>query len=98
MNEPGKMNVEVVFASPGRQIVRRLQMDAGKTVAQAITESGILAEFPEIDLSRNRVGIYGKLVTLERVLGDHERVEILRPLIADPKEARRTRAGKALRK
>ena len=60
--------------------------------------SGILAEFPEIDLSRNRVGIYGKLVTLERVLGDHERVEILRPLVADPKDARRKRAGKTLRK
>lgn len=98
MTEHGKMNVEVVFALPGKQIVRRLQMDEGKTVAQAIMASGILAEFPEIDLSRNRVGIYGKLVTVDRPLADHDRVEILRPLIADPKDARRKRAAKALRK
>ena len=59
---------------------------------QAIEHSGVLAEFPEIDLGRNRVGIYGKLVALDSPLGEGDRVEILRPLAVEPTAAPRGRA------
>lgn len=59
---------------------------------QAIERSGVLAEFPEIDLGRNRVGIYGKLVALDSPLEEGDRVEILRPLTVEPTVARRRRA------
>jgi putative ubiquitin-RnfH superfamily antitoxin RatB of RatAB toxin-antitoxin module len=84
--------VEVAYATPARQCVYVLEVAAGATVREAIDASGVLAAFPEIDLDRNRVGIRGRLVTLETPLGDDDRVEILRPLRADPKEARRRRA------
>ena len=66
----------------------------GATVRDAIERSGVLAAFPELDLARNRVGIHGKLAMLATPLGDDDRVEILRPLQADPKEARRRRAAR----
>jgi uncharacterized protein len=87
--------IEVVYATPGRQARYVLELEAGATVGDAVARSGALAEFPEIDLTRNRVGIYGRLVTLGARLGDGDRVEILRPLVADPKEARRRRAARA---
>jgi hypothetical protein len=68
-------------------------LPAGSRVRDAIVASGVLGEFDGIDLARNRVGIYGELVDLDRPLADGERVEIYRALIADPKEARRRRAG-----
>lgn len=89
---PGKVAVEVVFALPGRQLLRRLEVDPGCTVREAIEASGIGAEFPDFDLEKCRVGIYGKLVSPERVLNENDRVEILRALALDPKEARRKRA------
>ena len=67
-------------------------MEEGATVRQAIERSGVLAEFPEIDLGRNRVGIYGKLVALDSPLAEGDRVEILRPLAVEPTAARRGRA------
>jgi hypothetical protein len=84
--------VEVVYATPARQRVYALEVAAGATVREAIEVSGVLAAFPEIDLDRNRVGIRGRLATLDTPLGDDDRVEILRPLRADPKDARRQRA------
>jgi putative ubiquitin-RnfH superfamily antitoxin RatB of RatAB toxin-antitoxin module len=89
------LKIEVVYATPDRQVCYVLELEEGAKVGDAVARSGALAEFPEIDLTRNRVGIYGRLVTLGAPLGDGDRVEILRPLVADPKEARRRRAARA---
>jgi putative ubiquitin-RnfH superfamily antitoxin RatB of RatAB toxin-antitoxin module len=84
------MSVEVVFAQPGRQILRRVSLPAGSTVSDAVRASGLLGEFPEIDPTR--LGIYGKPVASSVRLHDGDRVEIYRPLKADPKELRLARA------
>ena len=89
------LKIEVVYATPGRQVRYVLELEEGATVGDAVARSGALTEFPEIDLTRNRVGIYGRLMTLGAPLDDGDRVEILRPLVADPKEARRRRAARA---
>lgn len=86
--------VEVVYATPERQILCALDVEPGATVRDAIERSGVLAAFPEIDLARNRIGIFGKLAALSTPLGENDRVEILRPLRADPREARRKRAAR----
>jgi putative ubiquitin-RnfH superfamily antitoxin RatB of RatAB toxin-antitoxin module len=72
----------------------------GATVQQAIEASGLLQKFPEIDLTKNKLGIYAKLAKPDTVLRDRDRVEIYRPLIADPKEVRKQRAaeGKVMKK
>jgi putative ubiquitin-RnfH superfamily antitoxin RatB of RatAB toxin-antitoxin module len=85
--------VGVVYAPPGKSMHRHLHLAPGSTVGEAIRASGLLAECPEIDMNRNRVGIFGRLAQLEAPLQDGDRVEIYRPLNADPKEARRRRAG-----
>jgi putative ubiquitin-RnfH superfamily antitoxin RatB of RatAB toxin-antitoxin module len=87
-----RFQVEVVYATQGRQVRVVVEVRAGTTVQQAIEASGVAAEFAEIDLRVNRVGIYGRLVTLDTLLRPSDRVEILRPLVIDPKEARRRRA------
>jgi hypothetical protein len=78
----------------------RVQLAEGATVKDAIRASGVLDEFPEIDLASNKVGIFSKLVKLDEAVRDKDRVEIYRPLIADPKEVRRKRAeeGKVTKK
>jgi uncharacterized protein len=86
------LRVEVAYASPQRQVLRALTLPDGSTVADALRESGLAREFPEIDLAASRVGIYGREVTLAAPLRDRDRVEILRPLTADPGEFRRRRA------
>lgn len=93
--EPGPLGVEVVYAAAGRQRLIALTVAPGATIAEAIEASGILREFPEIDLSANRVGVFGQLARLGDVVQADDRVEIYRPLQADPKEARRQRARKA---
>jgi len=97
---PERIAVEVVYAATGRHELVRLQLPAGSTVLQAIMASGLLQQFPEIDLSRNKVGIFGKLAAADSPLRSHDRVEIYRPLIADPKEVRRRRAaeGRSMKK
>lgn len=94
------ITVEVAYARPDEQRIIELQVPPGTTVGQAIEKSGITELFPEIDLSKNKVGIFGKLSKLDAVLQAGDRVEIYRPLIADPKEARKKRAaeGKVMRK
>lgn len=88
--------VEVAYALPSQQIMLAVDVAAETTVEGAIRESGVLERFPEIDLDKNRVGVFGKLAKLSDGLRDGDRIEIYRPLIADPKEARRRRAaGKA---
>lgn len=86
--------VEVAYALPTEQVILSLEVEQGTTVGDAIKRSGILDQFPDIDLASNKVGIFGKLTKLDAVLHPKDRVEIYRPLIADPKEVRRRRAAK----
>ncbi|MCZ7564239.1 MAG: RnfH family protein [Burkholderiales bacterium] len=86
------MTVEVIYATPVKQERYPVEVASGATLAEAIRASGVLRAFPEIDLAVNRVGIYGTLVALERAVSAGDRIEIYRPLLADPKEARRRRA------
>ncbi len=92
--------VEVAYASHERQKLIVVKLPAGSTAEDAISKSGILAEFPEIDLAVNKVGIFSKACKLDTALRDKDRIEIYRPLIADPKEVRRQRAaeGKVMKK
>ena len=95
-----KINIEVVYALPNEQTLLKQSVPAGTTLAEAIKASGILEKYPEIDLASNKLGIFSKLTKAEAVLRDKDRIEIYRPLIADPKEVRRKRAeeGKAMKK
>lgn len=95
---PAKIAVEVAYALPEKQYLRRVTLEEGATVEQAIRASGLLALRTDIDLTKNKVGIYSRPVKLTDVLSDGDRVEIYRPLIADPKELRRQRAEKAAKK
>jgi len=90
------LNIEVCYASDALQFLRALQVPAGATIEQAIALSGVLAAAPDIDLAVMQVGIYAKKKTLDTVLREHDRIEIYRPLIADPKNARRRRKSAAL--
>jgi putative ubiquitin-RnfH superfamily antitoxin RatB of RatAB toxin-antitoxin module len=90
---PGKIKVQVCYATPEREFLRDLHVTAGSTLEQAINESTLLQQFGGIDLASCAVGIHGKKKALDTVLREHDRVEVYRPLIADPKEARRRRAG-----
>ena len=96
----GKINIEAVYALPDEQTLFRQSVPEGATVAEAIKFCGILEKYPEIDLAANKLGIFGKLAKPDTVLRDKDRIEIYRPLIADPKEVRRKRAeeGKAMKK
>ena len=94
------INVEVVYATPSQQYVANVTVPVGCTVREAIEKSDILLLFDEIDLSKNKVGIYSRLVHLDVVLREGDRVEIYRPLKADPKAVRRSLAkeGKTMGK
>jgi putative ubiquitin-RnfH superfamily antitoxin RatB of RatAB toxin-antitoxin module len=92
MGSADEIHVEVAYATPMHQIVKSLTLSAGSSVAQAIRASGLLDEFPEIDLNHQCVGVFSELVQLDALLNDGERVEIYRALVADPKETRRRRA------
>ncbi len=94
VDSEGKLQVQVCYAKPEMQWLRDLIVPAGTTLHQAIKQSGVLQNLPEIDLTVCRVGIHGKLKTLDTVLRERDRIEIYRPLIADPKESRRKRAAK----
>ena len=92
--------VEVAYALPNQQLIIPVQMPLQANAEEAIQASGILTKFTEIDLQLNQIGIFGKLIKLDTVLRNLDRVEIYRPLIADPKEVRKQRAadGKAMKK
>jgi hypothetical protein len=96
----GKINIEVVYALPDEQILFKQQLVEGAMVGEAIRLCGILEKYPEIDPASSKLGIFGKLAKIDTVLRDRDRIEIYRPLIADPKEVRRKRAeeGKAMKK
>jgi len=100
-HRPGdSISVEVIYALPEKAERVPLKLAEGSTVQQAIELSDLLQKCPEIDLAKSKVGIYAKLVKADQPLHDRDRVEIYRPLIADPKEVRRQRAadGKVMRK
>jgi uncharacterized protein len=94
------IQIEVAYAKPERQDVIQLKLAEGSTIAQAIDASGLLQRHPEIDLAKTKVGIFGKLSRMDTTVRERDRVEIYRPLIADPKEVRKQRAaeGKAMKK
>ena len=95
-----QIRVEVVYALPNKQEILALRLPAGSTVREAIDRSGMLQKYPEIDPEKNKLGIFAKLTKPDAVLRDRDRVEIYRPLIADPKEVRKQRAaeGKVMKK
>ena len=85
------IEVEIVYALAHEQIAEQLLVAHGTTVAQAVERSGLLARYPEIKARGLEVGIYGRRVDPSAVLREFDRIEIYRPLIADPKQARRAR-------
>jgi putative ubiquitin-RnfH superfamily antitoxin RatB of RatAB toxin-antitoxin module len=93
------MNIEVAYALENKQTLLNIEVTEGISLKQAIEDSGILALYPQIDLSKDKTGIFGKIAKLDVVLRDKDRVEIYRPLMADPKQVRKERAaqGKKMR-
>lgn len=91
------IEIEVVYAAVDRQVLRSFRVNEGATVRAAVLASGIASEFPELNLAECPLGIFGKVVADpdSRVIQAGERIEIYRPLLADPKEVRRLRAAKA---
>jgi len=100
MENAEKIDVEVAYACPDEQVILPVSVNVDATLEDAIQQSGILQSYPDISLELNKVGIFGKLSKLDTRLKPGDRVEIYRPLIADPKEVRRKRAaeGKAMKK
>jgi hypothetical protein len=100
MENAEKIPVEVAYALPERQVILALDVAANASIEAVIRASGILTQFPEIDLAVNKVGVFGKPGKLADTLHPGDRVEIYRPLIADPKEVRKKRAaaGKVMKK
>jgi putative ubiquitin-RnfH superfamily antitoxin RatB of RatAB toxin-antitoxin module len=90
-----RLSIEVCYAAPQGQALIALELPEGATLQQAIEASGILRRYPDIDLGTQKVGVFGKLKTLDTVLADHDRVEIYRPLLVDPKLSRQRRVDKA---
>lgn len=95
-----RISVEICYAQARKQDVVGLKLAAGSSLQQALEASGLLVKYPEIDLKKNKFGVWNKLSKLDTVLRDRDRVEIYRPLIADPKEVRKQRAaeGKVMKK
>ena len=86
------VKIEVCYATNYSQNIIQLELPEGSNIKTAIIISGILNLFPEIDLTRNKIGIFSKIKKLTDILQSGDRVEIYRPLLIDPKEARRARA------
>ncbi|MDT4329648.1 RnfH family protein [Methylomonas sp. MED-D] len=87
------MNVGVCYAQADRQIWMRLEVPEGSTIAEAIELSGVLSQYPEIDLETQKVGIFGKLAKLDTVVKEGDRVEIYRKITADPNQVQRRRVA-----
>ena len=94
------ISVEVVYPLAQKQEIFTVKLPEGATVRQAIEVSGVLQKYPEIDLTKNKLGIFAKLAKPETLIRHRDRIEIYRPLIADPKEVRKQRAaeGKVMKK
>ncbi len=95
-----KIKVEVVYALADEQTLLELDVYEGINAEDVIHQSGILEQYPEIDLDTQKIGLFGKVILKNHILREKDRVEIYRPLIADPKEVRKKRAeeGKKLKK
>jgi len=89
------MEIEVAYATPDKQTLLSLEVPPGCTVAEAISLSGIPEEFPDMELDPKAVGIFSRKVSMDHELKEGDRVEIYRPLVADPKEMRKQRARAA---
>ena len=87
------ITIELIFPLPDEQELLTIQVPNATTIEQAIELSGILQKYPEIDLKTNKVGIFSKVSKLNTELREGDRIEIYRPLIADPKEARKKKAA-----
>ena len=92
-----KTSIEVAYATPEKQVILELEIEAGTTVREAVKHSGIDKHFAGIDLDNCDLGIFSKPVAPDYEPGDGDRIEIYRPLIADPKEIRRQRAAMGLK-
>ena len=90
-----KLNIEVCYALPEKQSLMCITVESNTSVEQAIVQSGILNTYPDIDLSVNKVGVWNRTCKIDTILKEGDRIEIYRPLIADPKEVRKLRAQKA---
>jgi uncharacterized protein len=95
MNKDQMIKVEVAYALPRRQTLLAVELPLGATVLEAAQRSGITSKFEGVDLDNTTFGIFGHVVAPRQVLRDGDRVEIYRPLIADPKEVRKARAERA---
>ncbi len=89
-----KLDVEIAYATPEQQLIKRLQVDSGTTARAVVALSGLVVSFPEIDVEKGKIGVFGKAIADDYVLQSGDRVEIYRPLLADPKAARRARASR----
>ena len=92
MVERDRAHIQLCYALPEKAVVIDLDVKVGSTIEEAIHGSGLLVLHPEIDLAKNKIGVYGKLKTLDTVAREGDRIEIYRPLVADPMESRRRRA------
>jgi putative ubiquitin-RnfH superfamily antitoxin RatB of RatAB toxin-antitoxin module len=89
------IGVEVVYAEPQRVIVKALRLAPGSRVADALRLAALDPDFAGVDLANSALGIFGKLTRADHALQEGDRIEIYRPLTADPKAARRERAKQA---
>lgn len=94
MEDKTTVNIEIIYITPENQSIIELEVKKGCTIKTAIMQSGLLARYSEIDLAINKVGVFGKIRSLNDTLATGDRVEIYRPLLLDPKEMRRRRAAK----
>lgn len=83
------LHIQLCYALPDNAVLLELDIKQGSTLEEAIYQSGLLSQYPDIDLSTNKVGVYGKLKPLDTKARDGDRIEIYRPLRADPMESRR---------
>ncbi|RXJ73845.1 RnfH family protein [Veronia nyctiphanis] len=95
MSHEQMLHIEVVYALPNEQRIFKSIVTPDTHVEEIIHQSGVLAAYPEIDLKKNKVGVFSRAVKLDATVHDGDRIEIYRPLLADPKEIRRRRAEKA---
>ncbi len=86
-----KLHIEIAYGTADEQVLLSHEVDQGCSVAMAIEQSGILQQYPEINLNQHKVGIFGQQVDLEHLVEEHDRIEIYRPLVIDPKTARMLR-------
>ncbi len=91
-----KIGIEVAYATPEKQVILEIEIDADAAPRDAVRDSGIVDHFPEIDVDRCELGVFGKAIDEDYRLAPGDRIEIYRPLIADPKEIRRQRAARGL--